>query len=165
MTLISRKIAIITVRRRIVADLYLHGKTQWEIAGLCGTNQATISRDLKALRAEWLKASVWDVNELIGRELMKIDYLEQEYIAAWDRSKGRKEITATERTDAGNAQRGKASVRHEDRDGNPAFLQGIQWCIEKRCKLLGLDAPAPARMDADVVFRVIYDRQNPNSTV
>jgi len=25
--------------------------------------------------------------------------------------------------------------------GNPAFLRGIEWCINKRCDLLGLDAP------------------------
>lgn len=163
MTVIARKIAIITARRRKVADLYLHGKTQWEIAAEFGVNQSVISRDLKALLSEWLKASLVDIDELKARELMKIDHLELEYITAWDRSKGRKEITSTERTDAGNVQKGKAIIKHEERDGNPAFLQGIQWCIDKRCKLLGLDAPTQAKMDTDIVFRVIYDRGNPST--
>lgn len=28
----------------------------------------------------------------------------------------------------------------QTRDGNPAFLQGIAWCIDRRCRILGLDA-------------------------
>ena len=28
------------------------------------------------------------------------------------------------------------------RDGDPRFLEGIFKCIDKRCKMLGLDAPA-----------------------
>jgi hypothetical protein len=27
------------------------------------------------------------------------------------------------------------------RDGNPAYLEGVFRCIDRRCKLLGLDAP------------------------
>ena len=25
--------------------------------------------------------------------------------------------------------------------GDPRFLAGVQWCIDKRCKIMGLDAP------------------------
>jgi hypothetical protein len=25
--------------------------------------------------------------------------------------------------------------------GSAAYLQGVQWCIQQRCKILGLDAP------------------------
>jgi hypothetical protein len=32
-------------------------------------------------------------------------------------------------------------MEREQRDGNPAFLAGVMSCIERRCKLLGLDAP------------------------
>ncbi|MHC4984512.1 MAG: hypothetical protein ACYTF6_15275, partial [Planctomycetota bacterium] len=29
--------------------------------------------------------------------------------------------------------------------GDPRFLAGVQWCIERRCKILGLDAPTKAQ--------------------
>jgi hypothetical protein len=32
-------------------------------------------------------------------------------------------------------------VRKEAREGNPAFLAGVQWCINKRCEIFGFDAP------------------------
>ena len=32
-------------------------------------------------------------------------------------------------------------MEKEQRDGNPAFLQGVLNCIDRRCKLLGIDAP------------------------
>jgi hypothetical protein len=37
-------------------------------------------------------------------------------------------------------------MEKEQRDGNPAFLAGVMSCIERRCKLLGLDAPAKAEL-------------------
>ena len=40
-------------RRTAVARLYLQQRTQGEIAGELGVNQGTVSRDLKAIRAEW----------------------------------------------------------------------------------------------------------------
>jgi hypothetical protein len=159
----TRNTAAIAARRIKVSDWYLHGKTQWEIAELTKTNQATISRDIKAIIDAWKKEAINNIDELRAKELMKIDHLELEYTEAWDRSKGRKEITATERTDLAGGQRAKASVKHEDRDGNPAFLAGIQWCITKRCELLGLNAPTQEHVDHDVVFRVIYDRGNPST--
>jgi hypothetical protein len=32
-------------------------------------------------------------------------------------------------------------MRKEGQAGNPAFLAGVLTCIERRCSILGLDAP------------------------
>jgi len=37
--------------------------------------------------------------------------------------------------------------------GDPRFLTGVQWCIERRCKILGIDAV----IAGEVTFRVVYD--------
>jgi hypothetical protein len=37
-------------------------------------------------------------------------------------------------------------MEREQRDGNPAFLAGVMSCIERRCKLLGLDAPVKSEL-------------------
>jgi hypothetical protein len=38
----------------------------------------------------------------------------------------------------GESNRTKATSRQEQRDGNPAFLDGIERCIEQRCRILGI---------------------------
>jgi hypothetical protein len=131
----------IAQRRAAVAELYLQGRYQWEIALVVQVDQATISRDLKAIRAEWKASALRDFDEAREQELARIDALEREYWQAWQASKGEKERTATERADTPQGARMKAAVKKEQRDGNPSFLGGVQWCINKRCEVLGLDAP------------------------
>ena len=30
--------------------------------------------------------------------------------------------------------------------GDPRFLAGVQWCIERRCKIIGIDAPTKSEL-------------------
>lgn len=122
---------------RELANRYLKGKTQAEIAVELGVSQQAISDDLKLLQKRWQAASLMDLDEAKARELAKIDELERVYWAEWLVSKQEKQVTQT----AKKAGRAEAMVRKETRDGNPAYLAGVQWCIDRRCKLLGLDAP------------------------
>jgi DNA-binding MarR family transcriptional regulator len=128
--------------RRLVADLYLRGYLQSDIAEQLGVNQSTVSRDLKALHQEWLVSAQIDFNQAKARELARIDRLEREYWRAWEKSKNEKESTVTEKVqDDGRGNRAKARMHRERQFGNPRFLVGVQWCIEQRCKLLGVYAP------------------------
>ena len=143
-------------RRQKVAEFYLRGMYQADIAAEVGVDQATISRDLAGLRKEWLQSALVDINEAKAKELAKIDQLEVEYWAAWERSKLNAEVEVIEQI--GNRRKPKAGEKDTDepaivperlkkykrvegQSGNPAFLAGIQWCITKRCDILGLDAP------------------------
>jgi DNA-binding MarR family transcriptional regulator len=131
--------------------LYLRGKYQTDIAEIIGVDQATISRDLKELRKQWLSSALVDLNEAKSKELAKIDQLELTYWTAWERSLGEfKSKTVKGKAGKEGMENAKPSLleqilRTEEREGNPAFLSGIQWCINKRCALLGLDAPTNAR--------------------
>jgi predicted transcriptional regulator len=125
-------------RRMIVAEAYLCGITQMQIAEKLGVTQATISNDLKALRKAWQKSALVDIDQMKEQELAKIDRLESEYWQAWEASKGVKRIKTGEKR-AG--QEGRASVREEDRTGDPRYLRGVMDCIDKRCKILGIEAP------------------------
>lgn len=131
----------IAKRRARVAELYLQGKYQWEIGDEVGVTQATVSTDLAAIRAMWKASAVRDFDEAKEKELARIDALEREYWAAWEASKKEKESTKTEKNTSPSGDRLKAAVEKEMRDGNPAFLAGVQWCINKRCEILGFDAP------------------------
>ena len=133
-------------RRQQVAAAYLRGAYQADIAAQFGISQQQISLDLKAIRAAWLASAIRDFDTARAEELAKIDTVEAEYWLAWERSKKDKEI-AVQETDGTQDERTKrprikkAYLRKEGQSGNSAYLAGILSCIERRCKILGLDAP------------------------
>lgn len=150
--------------RRRTADLYLQGWLQAQIAGELDVNQSTVSRDLKALQKEWLQSALVDFDEAKSQELAKVDRLEREYWNEWVRSRLDKGSTLSETVvgDKGS-KRQKAQVRKEGRLGDPRYLQGVQWCIERRCKILGIDAPIKTDMSGALSIRYIDDwRDNPS---
>lgn len=124
--------------RAETARLYCQGWLQSEIAEKLRVDQSVISDDLKAIRAEWLASSVRDFDEARAQELAKIDHLELTYWEGWQRSCEDAETVVKKIKGDGDKElqqttRGQA--------GDPRFLGGVQWCIERRCKLLGFDAP------------------------
>lgn len=135
----SRETTEIAYRRQKVAELYLRGDYQTTIAQALGIDQAQVSRDLKALRALWLQSAVRDFDAARAQELAKIDEVERAAWEAWQRSTQDKEIAYQE---AGvDGKKKKVSLRKEGQAGSPAFLSVILTCIERRCAILGLDAP------------------------
>jgi hypothetical protein len=121
-----------------IAALYLGERTQAEIAAQLGVSRQQIGYDLKTLQERWLASSLSSFDANKARELAKIHRLERMYLDAWDRSCEEKQTTSTARTLGESSKRGKASLRKESRDGNPAFLEGVRWCIAERIKLRGL---------------------------
>ena len=107
-----------------IKDAYLRGETQASIAARLGLSQPQISRDISTIQRRWRESSLVDINEARQRELERIDALECEYWQAWEASK------------AGDVAR--AQVVKFDSAGDPRFLTGVQWCVEQRCKMLGL---------------------------
>jgi hypothetical protein len=134
-------------RRSQVASLFLQGtKRQGELAQKLGVDRSTISRDLKVLQDRWKEAGVRDLDVAKGQELERIDQLEREYWLAWERSKNSHETTTTEQTTAPGGDRTRAAIRKEEQHGDPRYLAGVQWCVEQRCKILGLHAPTESRL-------------------
>lgn len=127
--------------RRRIADLYLQGWLQVDIADELHIDQSTVSRDLKAIQAAWVRSTLIDFDAAKAREVAKVDRLEREYWQAWQESKKEKVSTSTETAQLKDGKRNKAQIRREERNGDPRYLLGVQWCIDKRCKILGLDAP------------------------
>jgi len=129
--------------RRRISDLYLRGALQEDIASELGLSQPTVSRDIKALQKAWQKSSLVDIDKKKAEELAKIDDLEREYWAAWKRScldaeTTRKEAIKSAETDPAIS---KVVKTAKGQSGDPRYLSGVQWCIEKRCKIIGIDAP------------------------
>ncbi len=132
-----------------ITRLYLQGRTQRDIAEVVGVSQGQVNHDLKLIQQRWRESSIMDMNEAKQKELARIDEVEIQFWEAWERSKN--ERTRARQESDGKSKDGKpnvvrATMEKEQRDGNPAFLAGVMSCIERRCKLLGLDAPAKAEL-------------------
>ena len=125
--------------------LHLKGKTEHEITDILNAERPyeltrnQIHYDLASLAAEWRAEAKSDKADAIAREFAHIKVLQGTYWSAWERSLEEKTKTRTEKTTGTGA--GKASVEKESLFGNPSYLAGVMSCIERRCKLLGLDAP------------------------
>lgn len=119
-----------------IAALYLKGVRQWQIAEKLGIVQSQVSYDLKTIHKRWRESSLVNMNEVKQRELARIDELERTYWDAWERSVGEKTKTRTEKVVGSKA--AKASIEKDQMLGNPAYLSGVQWCIEQRCKIFGI---------------------------
>lgn len=85
------------------------------------------------------------IDEQMHVELARINKLETTYWKAWENSTtGR-----TKREYEGGIAQGNKLPRgaklkkytSEELFGDPRYLHGVQWCVDRRCKLLGLDKP------------------------
>ena len=136
-----RKAAQIARDRRRIANLYLQGWLQVDIAAEVNLSGPTVCRDLKALHKEWIASALIDIDAAKSKELARIDRLEREYWTAWWRSIEDAETTTKKAVETATETRKEAVQTAKGQSGDPRFLQGVQWCIERRCKILGIDAP------------------------
>jgi len=71
----------IAQRRLRVARLYLQRMRMVDIGAEVGVSEGTVSKDIKALKQEWLKESREAVGLVLARELAEVDQMEREAAA------------------------------------------------------------------------------------
>src|SRR5579859_6601992 len=108
-------------RRREVANLALKGWTQAAIARQMHLPPATVSRDLAAMRDVWREFPVYDFDKVRLEQLQKIDLVEAEAWAAWQRSQEQKRSAAITRGKTGEQSR----TSLQDQYGDPRYLREI----------------------------------------
>ncbi len=148
----SKRLALLQ-RRQQVAELYLRSWTQTAIAEHLGVAQPTICEDLKRIRQQWRDSAIRDFDAAREEELQKLDLLEREAWAAWERSQQIQESTRV--IQDGSGKRAQKTVEHPV--GDPRYLEQVQKCIAARRALLGLDAPtriAPVMPNGEEPFRL-----------
>ena len=143
--------------RAEIARLYLMGYSSTEIAISISNNRPyqlstqKIGSEIKELLVIWLENQLINLDIARARELAKIDKLETAYWQAWQgstKAKVKTEVTGTKAKGNGKDTTKieyapeKVVRKEEERDGNYMFLTGVQWCINKRCEILGMNAPA-----------------------
>src|SRR5487761_1711912 len=137
-------------RRQAVADLYVQGFSQTAIAERSNISQATVSADLKQIRREWRESTIRDFDHAQDRELQKIDRLERESWAAWERSQKPQQSAVLE---GENTQQPRRKTMRSQ-NGDPRYLDLVHKCIAARCGLLGLNAPQRLEHSGPIVIRV-----------
>jgi hypothetical protein len=127
-------------RRRRVVELYLKGFEQAAIARELHISQASVCRDLEAIDRDWRESTIRDFELVRNREVEKLDLVEREAWAAWQRSQSpRGDAVVTENQ---KGQSTRKSLRHQH--GYARFLDIVSKCISQRCVLLGLQPASPA---------------------
>lgn len=136
-----------------IAEMYKNGHSQIAIARELGLSQGQVSLDIAEVKRRWRAESVEFIDDAKQEELRKIDNLEMTYWESWERSL-------------------KDAVKRSGQSGNPAFLSGVMSCIDRRCKLLGLDAPTESKVTGKIehdyrseLLRKLADLGKPGRTV
>ena len=131
-----------------IVRLYLKQKSHREIAEVLNVSVQYVGRQLKQIKDAWLESTLVDFNRRQNQELARIDALEAEYWSAWEGSKSDETREALEYVDEDSIMRlSRKRLETIKKNGTSSFLQGIQWCIEQRCKILGLHAPKEIKID------------------
>ena len=131
-----------------IVRLYLKQKSHREIAQTLNVSVQYVGRQLKQIKDAWLESTLVDFNRRQNQELARIDALEAEYWTAWEGSKADESREALEYVDEDSIMRlSRKRLETIKKNGTSSFLQGIQWCIEQRCKIMGLHAHKEIKID------------------
>lgn len=131
------------------AQMYSQGMTQKEIADALGVDKATVYRDLQRVDPLWREGQSDFIHAAKLDELARLDRLETAAWVAFEDSK--QSLKSTYHGGMGRIADGKISVtsnqpvqfgvKEQGQNGDPRYLAVVEKCIERRCAILGLDAP------------------------
>jgi hypothetical protein len=127
-------------RRVEIMRRYLEGQTQYKIGRDLQLDQSTVARDLRTIRETWVDRQMESFSLHKAEALARIDNLEREAWEAWHRSQAEFNSSMREQI-SGDKNQTRHMQRRARAVGQAAYLAAIQWCIDRRIKLLGLDAP------------------------
>lgn len=129
----------------IIARMYLRGNSIRQIVDFINaeskrkTSIRTVHNDIQTLLVEYKEQRIVELEDAQRVELAKLNEVEKTAWEAWERSKQKE--TQTDKSVTGEKARTESGTTKEETPGDPRFLQLVMNCIDKRCKILGLDAP------------------------
>ena len=141
--------------RVLIEDMYVNRRlTQTEISRRLNDRpevdytltQQMVGRDLKTIGERWQKDCFKNHEKFVGLELAKLEAIE---VQAWDsflKSSGTHTVrivktSAAKDDDKGDGADQETTVRTEELNGDPRFLDIMLKAQQRRAALLGLDRP------------------------
>src|SRR5215208_5108044 len=73
-------------QRTLVSEGVLRGESQRALAKRLGVSQATVKRDVRAIREEWRQARLQNQDTLIEQELAFVRVVQREAFEQWQKS-------------------------------------------------------------------------------
>ncbi len=131
---------------QVEADMYLSGVYQSAIATKLGISQQQVSYDLKVLQKRWQESALVNIDVAKGKELARCDTVERWAWRSFKRSVRIAEKSIEMSRIAGEVKFAEKRVEREQLIGDPRFLTIVMQCIERRCKILGMDAPVRSEL-------------------
>lgn len=135
----------VIVQRMIVASLAARGIT---------ATQATVSKDIAAIRHEWKEARIEDYE--LARDLVRNACLAtlREAWEGWTASKSdtvttRRLVTRKANAEDGAIESVPVMVERKTSSGNPEFITRMQNAIDELCRIDGLHAKIKLDLDPD----------------
>lgn len=140
----------------LTTEYYLQGYGYRKIAQIIEEEtgvkitHTTVGKYVRQSLQEWKDERLKKIDDQKAVELQRIDKLEQTYWQAWEKSledvkKTKNKQRAVPKASGEGTEMSVFSadkeIATEERLGDPRYLQGVQWCIQKRCEILGIDAP------------------------
>lgn len=156
-----------------IIPLFLKGKGLAEIVGKLQAlreypvTYASVYRDIGKELKRWQKERTDMIDVQMDVDLKKIDRLEATYWDAWEQScKAKVKTIAKERSiydkkkkeRIGDLTAQEAQKHVTETVGDKKWLEGVQWCIEQRAKLLQYSKNTPQAPidDAAVVGELVF---------
>ncbi len=144
-----------------LSELYLQGFPYAQILDKMNVERERkltlrqVKYDIESLHKNWAKTAAINYVAAKNKELARIDALEHTYWQAWFKSWEELEKTFVERFEDKTGIQGspRDAVRTRTRRetekllGEVRYLEGIQWCITERCKIMGLHTPDRHQID------------------
>lgn len=138
----------------IIAELYLRGWQQARIADHLSAENGIqysiemIRRDLRMVREKWRNSALSNFNEIKQEQMAKLDLMEAKTWDQWMRS-----CEDYHKHTSGLGPQGPIDKTETGgQTGDPRYMTVLLSIIERRCKILGIDAPqkiAPTNPDGD----------------
>jgi hypothetical protein len=140
------------------AEWYKQGQPMAYMAQELGVDLSVIKNDLHAIREDWRERAINTFEDKVWEEVAKIDYVEAQAWQQFFASIGEVETTATS-IKTGLMASETVTVHTKKQSGPVAYLNVVLSCIDRRCKLLGLDAPEKS---VSVVLAKVYTGFDPS---
>lgn len=160
----GRTKAQILQEREIIAELYLKGWTERQIANYLELSHAMIHQELLKIRDGWSKRAIECYDLRVNKELRRLDMVERECWAAWERSQGTLQSELTERIATGRDGSGtpvgrvRTMTKTEAKVGDVQFMNAILKVISERIRLLQLAPTPPKQLPAIEALKILVEQ-------
>lgn len=123
-----------------------------------------IHQELVKIREAWAKRTTDCYDLKVNKELRRLDMVERECWAAWERSQGTLQSELTERIATGRDDSGapvgrvRTMTRTEAKVGDVQFMNAILKVISERIRLLQLAPNPPKQLPAIEALKVLVEQ-------